>query len=88
MLLTYDELKRLGPSGVNKLISYIKTCSPGSRVKSLSREDYLALTNYQKSLFIHMGGEIKHEKISREAFDKMSPRQKAEFVKQGGKLND
>ena len=83
MLLSYDELKRLGPEGVNRLIDYIKTC-PGSRVKNLTREDYLALTNYQKSLFLHMGGTVKHPEMSREDFDKLSPRQKSEFVKKGG----
>jgi hypothetical protein len=85
MLLSYEELRRLGHDGVNRLIDYIKTC-PGARVKSLSQEEFGTLTNYQKSLFLHTGGSVKHKKISRAEFDKMSPRKKAEFMKKGGKL--
>jgi len=84
MLLSYDELKRLGPDGVNRLVDYIRTSSPGSRVKNLSQEDYLALTNYQKSLFLHMGGTVKHPEMSREEFDKLSPRDKTQHIRKGG----
>jgi hypothetical protein len=83
VLLSYDEIKRLGPEGVNRLIDYIKTC-PGSRVKNLSREDYLVLSNYQKSLFLHMGGTVKRPEMSREDFDKLEAREKTQFIRKGG----
>ena len=83
MLLTYAEIQRLGHDGVNRLIEYIKTC-PGSRVKTLSVADYQALTNYQKSLYLHAGGKIRREEKSREDFDKLSPREKTQFIRKGG----
>jgi hypothetical protein len=86
MLLTYEEIQRLGKDGVNALVDYIKTCPGGSRVKTLSREDYLALTNYKKSLFLHVGGRIKHPEMTRAEFDKMTPRRKANFIRDGGTL--
>ena len=86
MLLTYDEIQKLGRDGVNQLVEYIKTSSGGSRVKTLSRDDYLALTNYKKSLFLHVGGKIRYPEMTRAEFDKLTPRGKTTFISEGGKL--
>jgi hypothetical protein len=81
------------PGRVDGLCEYIRRwpkpatkawCGP----KSLTRDEYLALKSVDRALFLHNGGTIRHEQISRATFDKKSPRQKSEFVKSGGRLKN
>jgi hypothetical protein len=84
-VISLSEAAKLDQGQVAEFVKSISKM-PGKSL-TLSVAEYRVLTNFQKSMFLHKGGKLSRPKMTRAAFDQLTPGQKLNFVKnQGGKL--